>query len=269
MALVPPLSGAAIFLIAMIFCPIFGFWYLSHLTDHLVRSAALESAAQQSDLLLEVNNSYSDVVKRAKAGKLPVTHDYASNPTAIPIPATFTIELGQQISDRSQTGVQIRLYSDYPFLAPNGGPKDDFERDALVRLRANPAEPVYRFEEYKGRPALRYATARQMQETCVDCHNTHPDSPKTDWKVGDVRGVVEIIHPLDKDAAQPVKAFKGRSSLLGWSAPPCWACPVWRCSPAGGSGDAARRRTKKSVSEPAPSATSPSASEGWSRWGWF
>ena len=120
----------------MIFGPIFGFWYLSHLTDHLVRSAALESAAQQSDLLLEVNNSYSDVVKRAKAGKLPVTHDYASNPTAIPIPATFTIELGQQISDRSQTGVQIRLYSDYPFKSRrNGGPKDDFERDALARLR--------------------------------------------------------------------------------------------------------------------------------------
>ena len=117
-------------LLGMVLCLVFGFWYLSHLTEYLVRSAALESAAQQSDLLLEVNNSYTDVVKRACAGKLPVTHEYASDPTAIPVPATFTIELGQQISDRSETGVQVRLYSDFPFRSRrNGGPKDDFERD--------------------------------------------------------------------------------------------------------------------------------------------
>ncbi|MCZ0900790.1 adenylate/guanylate cyclase, partial [Microcoleus sp. HI-ES] len=32
---------------------------------------------------------------------------------------------------------------------------------------------------------------------CVDCHNTNPYSPKTDWKVGDVRGILEITQPLD------------------------------------------------------------------------
>jgi hypothetical protein len=198
------------------FCLVFGFWYLSRLTDQLVRAAALESAAQQSDVLREVNDSYSDVVKRAQAGRLEVTHDYASHPAAIPIPATFTIELGQQISDRSDTGVQIRLYSDYPFRARrNGGPRDDFERDALRRLRENPAEPVYRFEDYKGRPSLRYATARLMQETCVHCHNTHPDSPKADWKVGDVRGVVEIIHPLDRDAARTHEGLWGAFVFVG------------------------------------------------------
>src|SRR5262249_62346093 len=107
-----------------------------HINASLVRSAAMESAAQQSDILLEVNNIYSDVVKRAKAGHLAVTHDYASNPAAIPIPATFTIELGQQVTDRSETGVQIRLYSDYPFRSRrNGGPKDALEREALQRLR--------------------------------------------------------------------------------------------------------------------------------------
>ena len=127
---------AASLLTSMVFCLLFGFWYLTRLSDNLVQSAALESAAQQSDILLEVNNSYSDVVKRAKAGHLDVTHEYHSNPEAIPIPATFTIELGQQISDRSASGVQIRLYSDFPFLSRrNGGPKDEFETDALLRLR--------------------------------------------------------------------------------------------------------------------------------------
>ena len=68
-----------------------------------------------------VGGFHSDVVKRAKAGKLTVTHDYAGDPAAIPIPATFTIELGQQITDRSETGVQVRLYRDYPFKSRRGG----------------------------------------------------------------------------------------------------------------------------------------------------
>jgi hypothetical protein len=206
----------ATLLVAFAVCLVFGFWYLSRLTDDLVHAAALESAAQQSDLLREVNDSYTDVVKRAKAGNLEVSHDYASHPTAIPIPATFTIELGQSFTDRSDTGVQIRVYSDYPFRTRrNGGPRDDFEREALNRLRASPAEPVYRFEDYKGRPVLRYATPRVMQETCVSCHNSHPDSTKTDWQVGDVRGVVEIIRPLDRDVARTRSGLRGAFVFVG------------------------------------------------------
>jgi adenylate cyclase len=37
-----------------------------------------------------------------------------------------------------------------------------------------------------------------MGPVCVSCHNMHPDSPKTDWKVGDVRGIQEI------SVAQPI-----------------------------------------------------------------
>jgi adenylate cyclase len=145
-----------------------------------------------------------------------VTHDYEKNPAAIPIPATFTIELGQQISDRSETGMQIRLYSAFPFRGRRrGGPRDDFEREAWDGLRADPATPVYRFEDYKGRPSLRYATARLMQPTCIQCHNTHPDSPKKDWRVGEVRGVVEIIRPLDRDAARTREGIWHASLWLG------------------------------------------------------
>lgn len=41
-----------------------------------------------------------------------------------------------------------------------------------------------------------------MEAGCVSCHNTHPDSPKRDWKVEDVRGALEIIHPLGGVVAQ-------------------------------------------------------------------
>ncbi len=36
------------------------------------------------------------------------------------------------------------------------------------------------------------ARNRIMQQHCVDCHNAHPDSPKTDWQVGDVAGIVVL-----------------------------------------------------------------------------
>ena len=32
-----------------------------------------------------------------------------------------------------------------------------------------------------------------MGPACVSCHNAHPESPKTDWKVGDVRGIQEVV----------------------------------------------------------------------------
>jgi serine/threonine protein kinase len=195
----------------------FGMWHLTRLSNQIVRTTALESTAQQSDVLVEVNDIYSDVVRRVKEGKgVAVTHDYMAKHAAIPIPATFTIELGQQISDKSDSGVQVRLYSDYPFnTRRNGGPKDDFEREALKALHENPDEPYYRFEDYKGRPSLRYATARKLQKTCVECHNSHPDSPKTDWKEGDVRGVVEIIRPLDKDIRKTQEALQGTFLSMG------------------------------------------------------
>ncbi len=34
-----------------------------------------------------------------------------------------------------------------------------------------------------------------MHENCVTCHNNHPDSPKTDWQVGDIAGY--IIYTVD------------------------------------------------------------------------
>ncbi len=40
-----------------------------------------------------------------------------------------------------------------------------------------------------------------MGAACVSCHNSHPESPKRDWKVGDVRGLQEltIAQPIGDD----------------------------------------------------------------------
>lgn len=196
---------AAGLLLAVSLSSAFGLWELSRLSEYLVRSSALESAAQQAEILEEVNNVYSaDVVERAKLKGVEATHDYATRKDAIPLPATLTIDLAKHISEKSESGVQVRLYSDHPFRSrTDGGPKDDFERDALDHYRRNDdAGPYYRFEDFQGRPALRYANAQRMQKTCVQCHNGHDASTKKDWKEGEVAGVLEIIRPLDRDTAR-------------------------------------------------------------------
>ena len=39
-----------------------------------------------------------------------------------------------------------------------------------------------------------------MEQSCLGCHN-HPDSrsPRKDWKLGDVVGVIKIVRPLDRE----------------------------------------------------------------------
>jgi tRNA A-37 threonylcarbamoyl transferase component Bud32 len=194
-----------------------GLWHLTRLSEQLVHSTALEGAAQQAETLECLNDLYSEAVDRAMSKGAKVTHDYATRKDSLPLPATLTIDLGRTISARSESGMQVRLYSDYPWKFRNGGhPMDDFERDALAKLRENPHEPVYVFEQYQGRPVLRYAIARRLRESCLNCHNHDKvNSPKLDWKVGDVRGVVEIIRPLDRDAARAREGLRDTFVLVG------------------------------------------------------
>jgi serine/threonine protein kinase len=203
-------------LVAVTLGSAFGLWHLSRLSQALVRSTALESAAQQSEMLEEVNNLYtSAVVERIQGHGVQVTHDYATRPGAIPLPATLTIDLGRLLGCQGVSGAQVRLYSDHPFRTRgDGGPRDDFEREALAWLRQHPDQPLHRFEDFQGRPVLRYATARRMQAACVRCHNEHPDSTKRDWKEGDVRGVLEIIRPLDRDVARTQAGLRGTFVLM-------------------------------------------------------
>jgi eukaryotic-like serine/threonine-protein kinase len=194
-----------------------GLWHLSRLNERMVRSTALDGAAQQAETLECLNDLYSEAVDRALPQKrVLVTHDYVQRKDSLPLPATLTIDLGKRISERSATGMQVRLYSDHPWkFRTNGGPEDEFEREALRRLRENPDEPVYTFEEYQGRPVLRYGVARRMRATCLGCHNFDENSTKKDWKVGDVRGVVEIIRPLDRDVERARSGLRETFILMG------------------------------------------------------
>ncbi len=169
----------------------------------MVESMSVNHAKLYTRALTEFRTLYSsEVVARARTSGATVTHDYLNQPGAIPLPATLSLLIGNRMSEGAETST--RLYSDYPFpwREAEGGVRDSFGRRALELLRNEPEQSISEVMTINERSVLRYATADRMRPSCVTCHNTHPDSPKTDWKVGDVRGVLEVMVPLDSNATE-------------------------------------------------------------------
>src|SRR5262249_3811204 len=151
----------------------------------LYQVMARQGAAMQARSFEEFRNFYTaEVVDRLKDRAIKITHDPAArNQGAIPLPATLTMELGESIN-RENPGAHARLGSDYPFpWRKDSRPSlDPFEQEALQALREDPSRPFYRFEDFEGRPSLRFAVADRMQAACLVCHNDpQTSSPKTDW----------------------------------------------------------------------------------------
>lgn len=190
-------------------------WHVYRLQSNLIESVTLNNASLYAQALEEFRTLYtSEVAVRVQTKGVEVTHDYDAKEGAIPLPATLSLLLGNHIAAKGSGG-QPRLYSDYPFhWRQHGGPQDDFERQALQYLRQHPDQAFTRFEDFKGRPSLRYAKADLMRASCIECHNTHPDSPKTTWQAGDVRGVLEVILPLDAAVAQTHANLRGTFYLM-------------------------------------------------------
>ncbi len=145
-------------------------------------------------VLNDVRNFYAnEVVGRVLEAKEPVTasHNYRSQSGAIPIPATFSIEIGRIVSARDNA-LTYRFVSDFPFYGREPQQLDQFESDALDTLRRKPDVPVTEVSGSIFDRTVRMATPVIMGQACVNCHASHPDSPKRNWKVGDVRGVQSI-----------------------------------------------------------------------------
>ena len=128
-----------------------------------------------------------------------VVHNYETIPGAVPIPATLSLELGKVISEQQQN-IVYRFVSDYPFKNRAPHQLDSFEVAALASLRANPDQKIEDASHTLFSDRVRLVAPIVMGAACVSCHNSHPESPKKDWKVGDVRGIQEVI------IAQPIAA---------------------------------------------------------------
>jgi methyl-accepting chemotaxis protein len=139
------------------------------------------------------------VNKVVKGGAFKATHDHKGNDSAIPLPATFIHDLSAALRSNDTT---ISLYSPFPFPDRKDRKLDDFQQQAWAYLNAHPDETFSRTEARDGREVVRVAVADKMSgASCIACHNSDPQSPKTDWKVNDVRGVLEVASVIDAQLA--------------------------------------------------------------------
>ena len=141
----------------------------------------------------------------AHKGDTQVIHNYQQVPGAVPIPATLSIELGDAIGEKVGN-VKYRFVSDFPFRNRAPHVLDAFEQGALEGLRQQPSNRFYEISGTLLDRKIRLAAPVIMGQACVACHNSHPESPKKDWKVGDVRGIQSIT--VDQPIEANILAFK-------------------------------------------------------------
>ncbi|GLQ33454.1 response regulator [Litoribrevibacter albus] len=198
---------------------VMGVWlivtHLRSLQVELVESSTIHSAGQYSQMLEEFRTLYSsEVVQRVASEGILVTHDYHQRKGAIPLPATLSMLLGERIGLHGKD-LSAKLYSPYPFpwRQESNGLKDSFAKDAWEHFRSGEVDPYVKVENTGGVVRVRYAVADRMRDSCVSCHNSHPQSPKTDWQEGDVRGVLEVVLPITQGLAKVDQIFQEVGSL--------------------------------------------------------
>lgn len=218
----------AIVILALVMLPVAVWLDLQHLSNESLS----RQAADLNRAISEIRSYYSrNVVGRVveNNGVATPTHAYKETPGGIPIPATMSLELGQLIGGE-KGGIGYRFVSDEPFTGRASHNLDAFESNALAALRAS-ADPDGSITAIDGSVfdrRIRMAVPVIMGQACVTCHNSHPDSPRRDWKVGDVRGIQSIT--LEEPIAANLFGFKylltyfGLAGLVGMT----FAALQWR-----------------------------------------
>ncbi len=178
---------------------IYFFWNVTTLTNRYSQEIALRDAIRFHTAINTFRNYYStQIVGSLRGGEIDFTHDYHDKENALPLPATLTRELGNDLSSASASSMNFYSDDPFPWREAISAEDDPFLAEALIYLRENPTEVYYQTETNleTGDRFIRYATPSVMGQTCVDCHNNHPDSPRKDWEVGDVRGILEVSVPV-------------------------------------------------------------------------
>jgi hypothetical protein len=120
----------------------------------------------------------------------------ATSSAQLPIPAHLLRQASEAIQ---QKGAEFHyvLRSLWP-INPNSAPETATETEGLKFVLEHPDSNYYSEESLGGR---RYFTAvypdRASLASCVDCHNQHKDSPKKDFKLGDIMGGMVVRVPLE------------------------------------------------------------------------
>lgn len=115
---------------------------------------------------------------------------------ALPLPAQM-FRYGAEMVAEKNAGFTYSLLSLWPVNKQNA-PRTAAEKAGLEQISKDPKQPYYT-EETLGK--TKYFTAvyadRAVSPACVTCHNEHRDSPRTDFKIGDVMGGVVLRIPME------------------------------------------------------------------------
>src|SRR6185312_327716 len=173
-------------------------------------NAMLLQANDFDSVISGIRGYYADKVVRnvldaPRGTTVSVSRNFLNHPGAIPIPATFSLALGNVVSG-GQSHVEYRFISHFPFKGRPEHHFDAFEDAALAALQRDPRTPIAAVSWHGFSTQARYVTPIVMGPTCVACHNTNPGSPKHDWKVGDVRGIQELV--VTQPLAANIFSFK-------------------------------------------------------------
>ena len=150
-----------------------------------------------SDRTIYTQKIVNRLVKKDKVIK---ASEHFEDDQALALPAQmfrFGAELVQQRSaSLPDVDFSYSLQSLWPINKQNA-PKTDAEKAGLKFVAENKGKNYYTTEELGGK---KYFTAiyadTGVAPVCVACHNAHPDSPRKDFKLGDVMGGVVIRIPV-------------------------------------------------------------------------
>jgi hypothetical protein len=114
----------------------------------------------------------------------------------LPLPAQM-FRMGAEMVTADNAGFSYSLLSKWPLNKQNK-PKTEIEIKGLDSVVASAGKAPFYGEETLG--GVKYFTAVYadvaVAAACIDCHNGHRDTPRTDFKVGDVMGGVVLRIPV-------------------------------------------------------------------------
>ena len=191
------------------------FFYIPYITEKNSIEMATKSSiisAEQIKLTRAyyVNSVVKDIKKYAPNIKFSYDHEGVNG--VLPLPTTTIHNLSAIFSANS--GTKYNLYSEYPFAFKKDRVLTKFQKEAIAKTKESPEGLYVKKELIDNKPYLRVATSDYMtDQACVDCHNSHPERTweKGMWKLGDNRGVLEIMVPLEDVTASNINV---RNNIL-------------------------------------------------------
>ncbi len=181
------------------------FFFIPYITEQYTIKTIIEHTKNSVAQIKLTRAYYVDVVVddvKKYAPNLSFHYDHWGVDGRLPLPTTTIHDLSKIFSEN--TGIKYNLYSDYPFLNRKDRVLTQFQKDAIKYTQESEEGIYIKRDILDGKEVLRVATTDYMTgDSCVSCHNKHPDRTweKDMWQLGDKRGVLEVITPLEDELA--------------------------------------------------------------------